>query len=127
MYYSAYVIDEASRARILTDFPPRFPEVIAHHITHQFPDDSLPPHQSSANIIGYAADHRLECLVVSVDGKTNRPNGGIYHITLSIDREQGAKPVHSNHVIQTGWITLDAPISIAVQPQLLGQSKKQRS
>ena len=124
MPYSAYVIDETSRARVLATFPPRFPEVIAHHITHQFPDDSMPPHQSSVKVIGYAASHRLECLVVSIDGKIERPSGGIYHITLSIDREQGAKPVHSNHVIRTGWTTLDEPIPIVVRPQLLGQSKK---
>ena len=93
-------------------------------MTHKFPDESAPPSCALVEVIGYASDHRLECLVVSLDGVTERPNGGIYHITLSIDREQGAKPVHSNHVIQDGWTPLDESLPITVQPQLLGHQKK---
>jgi hypothetical protein len=124
MPYSAYVIDEISRKRILDTFPPQFPEVIAHHVTHKFPDDSAPPHRDLIEVVGYASDHRLECLVISLDGFTERPNGGIYHITLSIDREQGAKPVHSNHIIKAGWTPLDESFHITAQPELLGHQKK---
>ena len=126
MPYSAYVIDEVSRKRILDVFSPKFPETIAHHVTYRFPDQEPPPVVELYEVVGYASNHRLECLIVSLDGLLERPEGGIYHITLSIDREQGAKPVQSNQVIQSGWTLLDESITITAQPQLLGQFKRSK-
>ena len=124
MPYSAYVIDEVSRKLILDVFLPQFPEVVAHHVTHRFPDQEPPPIVHNFEVVGYASNHRLECLIVRLDGLLDRPGGGVYHITLSIDREQGAKPVQSNQVIQVGWTPLDEPITITAQPKLLGHFKK---
>lgn len=126
MPYSAYVLDKESRELLLERFSPQFPEVIAHHITHQFPDDQPPPPRALLEVVGHASDERLECLVVELDGLSERPSGGIYHITLSLDREQGAKPVHSNEVLREGWTPLINPIQISAQPQLLGVFEKSR-
>lgn len=122
MAYSAYVISDESRARILERLPPSFPEVIAHHITYRFPDKEAPPQVMEVRVIGHAKNQDLgiECLVVSLDGVSLRPTGGIYHITLSLDRSLGAKPVHSNRILKSPWIELDTPFLINVEPLLIG-------
>ena len=120
MPYSAYVLSDQSRTLLLERYTPRFPEVIAHHITHQFPNQVAPPPISKVEVVGYASDDRIECLVVSIDGVIKRPSGGYYHITLSLDRAQKAKPVHSNHILKRGWETHEEPFVIEVTPELLG-------
>ena len=121
MPYSAYVISSESRALIIKRHPALFPEQIAHHITHQFPDQKRPPPVEEVKVVGYAKDisFGLECLVVSIDGNSERPSGGIYHITLSLDRSLGAKPVLSNRLLESGWERLESPYRIEVEPTLL--------
>ncbi|MBK4734939.1 hypothetical protein [Noviherbaspirillum pedocola] len=107
MAYSAYVIADASRMAILDSFPPKFGDVICHHVTERFGlsagDRQLPP-PAEILIVGYACDASLEALVVTVDGNMRRPDGGTYHITLSLERALGRKPVDANRVIATvGW------------------------
>ena len=121
MSYSAYVLSQESREMLLHRFKPMFSEVIAHHVTYVFPDDQPPPPIDKALIIGHSVNHRVECVVVEIDGVYERPRGGVYHITLSLDRAQGAKPKHSNQLIkQQGWSTVEAPISIKMTPKLIG-------
>ena len=77
--YLAFVLDEASRNRLLEKFKPKFEKVICHHITVQF---KLTPEiyqkyeselsQANLAVVGYACDDSLECLVVSVNGNTKR-------------------------------------------------------
>lgn len=119
MSYSAYILTETSRDFLLQRFKPMFPEVIAHHITFCFPDKGPPPEVSVVEVIGYANDDRIECLIAQLDGETERPSGGTYHITLSLDRAQGAKPVHSNGLIKKGWQTLEKPLKIEVTAELV--------
>jgi hypothetical protein len=122
MTYSAYLLTEASRAEVLSTFPPRFSEVIAHHVTVRFPSTDLPPPLTSARVVGVSRDERIECLVVEIDGNKARPDGGTFHLTLSLDRAAGAKPVHSNEVIQRcGWEPV-SPLELRVEPRLLGGS-----
>lgn len=102
--YTAYVLDKRNRAELLAQFEPRYPDVIAHHITYEFgvPESKpLPEQPQSLKIVGRVDDGKgVEALVVEVDGDTQRPDGKTFHITWSIDRSQGRKPVHSNDVIQ---------------------------
>lgn len=120
MPYSAYLLTEESRAQVLAAFPPRFSEVVAHHVTVRFPDDSPPPPASSARVVGVARGEVIECLVVEIDGSSARPGGGTYHITLSLDREAGAKPVHSNDLLaRQGWEPTP-PLAVEVVARLLG-------
>lgn len=102
--YTGYEITEKSKAEILSKFKTKYPDVICHHITEAFgvsEDAEAPAQPESIQVVGYAFDDdkRVECLLVEVDGTTRRPSGGQYHITLSIDREFGAKPVQSNHIL----------------------------
>ena len=120
MSYSAYVLSQESREALLNTFKPTFAEAIAHHVTYAFPDDSPPPPIDEALIIGHSVNHRIECVVVRIDGVCDRPRGGIYHITLSLDRAQGAKPKHSNQLLKRqNWSPVEPPISIELTPKLI--------
>ena len=116
MGYSCYKLSDASRRSLLAHFPPRYPLVKADHVTVRFGvnrDYSLPP-AADIEVIGYADDGRgIEALVVSVNGETQRPDGSVYHVTLSYDpekkapasfdasrRERPYAAVHSNGLIR---------------------------
>lgn len=116
--YSAYVLDKKSRRELLTQFPPKFSEVRAHHITVKFgldKNDKI-PHPAKVEVVGYASDDSLEALVVSVNGRTNRSDGGIYHITWSF--QPGRKASQSNGVVSNGYESI-GPIAIDTRPEIL--------
>lgn len=115
--YQCWLVDGASRARILEDFPPMFERVICHHVTYRYgvlSTDPLPP-AANIEIIGYAKNDSIEALVVSVDGSEKRPDGKIYHITLSLDPEK-AKPVDSNRLLEQGWTGFTKGIPVSTKP-----------
>lgn len=119
--YSAFVLDNTSRNKLEKLFPPKFPEFIGHHITHQFgvkKDSEAPESPKSVEVIGYSSEDGLEALIVSINGSHIRPDGKVYHITWSLDRSKGKKPVHSNELIKNGWEKV-GPISIKVLPKIL--------
>ena len=122
MGYIAFVPNEASRRMVLQNFPPKFPDVICHHVTLEF---GVPPERLEAvrdrfdgglfEVKGIVSDEeKLEALIVYVNCVHTRPDGGIYHMTHSLDRSKGAKPVHSNELVKqtsnwkmlNGWINL---------------------
>ena len=101
MAYSAYVLTPQSRDLLLQHFPPQFDKIVAHHCTYAFPDKITPPTIQSILVIGYASNDQIECLVVTIDGSFQRPSGGIYHITWSLDSEKNAKPKSRRKQINT--------------------------
>jgi len=104
--YTAYVLDNKSRRELSKHFPPKYPETVGHHVTVKFgvSKDAPIPRPAQLKVVGYADDGEgLEALVVSVDGKVNRPDGSLYHVTWSLDRSKGRKPVHSNQLVQAGY------------------------
>lgn len=116
-----YVLTEQSRNELLRIFPPSFPDVICHHITHKFNSSDvhdLPPAPSSVQVVGYAISDNVECLVVSINGKNKRPDGKLYHITHSIDRAVGATPKMSNDVLIGGFMKLES-INIMASPEIV--------
>jgi hypothetical protein len=121
MAHSAYLLTPEARAAVLERFPPRFGDVICHHVTERFgvpASKKFMPAPAKIVVVGYACDVSLEALVVSVNGRTARPDGLVYHITLSLDRSKGRKPVDSNGVIAAaGWSEV-APLAIDAAPQL---------
>ena len=103
---------------LLERFPPEYENVIADHVTLRVgatPDTPL-PRKPAAQVIGRADDgDSLECLVVKLDGTTDRPDGSTYHITWSLG--PGRKARESNDVLRVrGWDYIDAPIEIDLQP-----------
>ena len=133
-YYAAYMIDEASRERLLDIFKPKYPDVIAHHITHKYgaaPED-VPPQPRHVRVVGYHDSGAIQVLVVDVDGRKNQatPDGAdkkFYHITLALDRAKGVSPSKSNAVLkkiaaeqgEAAVYNLAEPVEITVAPKLL--------
>ena len=105
------------RELLLQRFPPNYENVIADHVTLRVgatPATPL-PRKPDARIVGRADDGKsLECLVVQLDGTTDRPDGSTYHITWSLG--PGRKARESNDVLRDqGWATID-PIPVELEP-----------
>jgi len=106
------------REMLLRRFPPKYENAVADHVTLRVgatPESPLPP-KPQAEVVGRADDGRsLECLVVQLDGTTDRPDGSTYHITWSLGA--GRKARESNDVLRDqGWEALIEPIEIELQP-----------
>jgi hypothetical protein len=107
------------RDRLLARFPPKYENVIADHVTLRVgatPETPLPRKPRESSVIGHADDGvSLECMVVEMDGTTDRPDGSTYHITWSLGA--GRKARESNDVLRDqGWKPIDAPVEIALEP-----------
>jgi hypothetical protein len=107
------------RDSLLQRFPPRYANVVADHVTLRVGATTatpLPRDPETARIVGRADDgDSLECLVVELDGTTDRPDGSTYHITWSLGRDRKAR--ESNDVLRDqGWEYLPAPIDIRLEP-----------
>jgi hypothetical protein len=109
---------DGERERLLERFPPKYERAVADHVTLQSgaSDDTPLPREVTAEIVGRADDgESLECLVVALDGTTDRPDGSTYHITWSLGPGRRAK--ESNDVLrERGWEHLDRPIPIDIEP-----------
>ena len=106
------------RRMLLSQFEPKYENVIADHVTLRTgatPDTPL-PRKPDARIVGRADDGKsLECLVVELDGTTDRPDGSTDHITWSLG--PGRKARESNDVLRAqGWEHVPAPIDIELEP-----------
>jgi hypothetical protein len=125
--YLAYEIEKTSREKLLVQFPPKYPDVICHHVTLQFPasaDSQLPDWPGKCEVIGYAdSGDGLEVLVVEIDGNAIRPDGQLFHVTHSLDRSKGKKPFHSNELIRSTFILLPAPEAFLAAPSLISEIK----
>jgi hypothetical protein len=106
------------RERLLERFEPRYEQCIADHVTlNASASEGTPlPRKFDSEVVGHADDgESLECLVVSVGGTTDRPDGSTYHITWSLGPDR--KPKESNDVLREhGWKALDRPIPIELEP-----------
>ena len=106
------------REPLLERFPPKYDNVVADHVTLRVgatPQTPL-PRRPDARIVGRADDGQsLECLVVELDGTTDRPDGSTYHITWSLG--PGRKARESNEVLrEKGWQPVGKPIPIELEP-----------
>ena len=103
------------RERLLQRFPPKYGQVIADHVTLRVGAAALPP-RADAQIVGRADDgDSLECLVVEVDGTTDRPDGSTYHITWSLGPAR--KPIESNALLRdAGWEPIGTPVPVELEP-----------
>ena len=97
------------RERLLQRFPPKYENVVADHVTLRVGATPNAPASASLKrrIVGRADDGKsLECLVVELDGTTDRPDGSTYHITWSLG--PGRKARESNDVLREyGWEPID--------------------
>jgi len=104
------------RERLLERFEPKYENVIADHVTLRVGARSFPAKPEAARIVGRADDgESVECLVVEVDGTTDRPDGSTYHITWSLG--PGRRAIESNDVLRDeGWRPVSTPIDIELEP-----------
>jgi hypothetical protein len=112
---TGWKLSRDERAQLLLRFPPKYENVIADHVTLRTGGTELPP-RPQAQIVGRADDcDSLECLVVELDGTTDRPDGSTYHITWSLGSAR--KAIQSNDVLRDrGWEPIGDPIPIALEP-----------
>lgn len=113
MGYIAFQLTDKTKKEILNKFKPNFNNVKCHHITYKFgvPPTYNLPSQNEGYIVGYKKGDGVEALVVEINGKIIRPDGKIYHITLSHDNEH--KPVHSNNLLSDNkYLKFDSKIKI---------------
>ena len=115
---TGWTLREGQRAALLERFPPRYAMTIADHVTLRTgasPQTPL-PRTPDAAIVGRADDgHSLECLVVALDGTTDRPDGSTYHITWSLGPGRAAR--ESNDLLRDkGWDAIPAPIPVTLDP-----------
>ena len=115
-----WLLDPADRETLIARFPPRYPDVVAHHVTLKFGDHTAhPPTETEGQVVGEADDGAgVQALVVAIGGTTDRPDGSTYHITWSLGPGRAAK--ESNDVIRDrGWTALAQPVPIRLQPRTL--------
>ena len=115
---TGWKLSSDERLALLDRFPPRYENVIAHHVTLRVgatPETPL-PRKAEARIVGRADDgDSLECLVVELDGSTDRPDGSTYHITWSLGPARRARDSHAV-LRDRGWEHTDAPIPVELEP-----------
>jgi hypothetical protein len=115
---TGWKLPREDREMLLQHFPPKYENLIADHVTLRVgatPHTPL-PRKPAAQVVGRADDGTsLECLVVQLDGTTDRPDGSTYHITWSLG--PGRKARESNDLLrEKGWEPLPAPIDIELEP-----------
>ena len=115
---TGWKLPETERELLLRCFPPKYENVVADHVTLRTgaTADTPLPRKAEARVVGRADDgKRLECLVVELDGTTDRPDGSTYHITWSLG--PGRKARESNDVLRDlGWHPIEAPIPVELEP-----------
>lgn len=126
--YNGWMIPDSVREQLLIDFPPAYSNIKASHVTHEVEVPALIP-DAEIVIIGHVDDGEgVEALVVTVDGSVRRPDGKIYHITLSVAdgreskesndvlekfpyREVPARPIVSRGFLSKGSIYITTPLT----------------
>ena len=68
--YTSFVLNEESRELLLMTFDTKYPDINAHHITHQFGVDEgvLPSQPKNVTVIGLHSGDNIQVLSVEVDG-----------------------------------------------------------
>ena len=115
-------LDRSQREELLARFRPRHAKAIADHVTLKanVPSSTPLPDPVRARIVGHADDGSgVEAMVVEIDGTTDRPGGGTYHITWSLAEGRQAK--ESNDVIAArGWRRFDEAVAVKLEPASFG-------
>jgi len=102
--YWAILLDEKSKAQLLSKFPPIHTKIFTEHCTIAFRPDrdvdeflmEMIGRTVDLRVVGYAEDQSGQAVVVESDIK--RMDDSVAHITISC--ADGIKPVYSNKLIR---------------------------
>jgi hypothetical protein len=115
---TGWKLDREQRKELLQQFPPKFRNVVADHVTRQAkaPKNAPLPAETHGEIVGRADDGKgVEAMIVSIGGTTDRPDGSTYHITWSL--EDGRRAKESNDILrEQEWEMFDLPMPVKLQP-----------
>ncbi|WP_310467962.1 hypothetical protein [Sphingomonas sp.] len=115
---TGWKVPRDERDALLARFKPRYGQVVADHVTLRVGATAKTPlpREVAARIVGRGDDGKgVECMVVEIDGTTDRPDGSTYHITWSLG--PGRKAVESNDVLRDlGWTHLDSAVAVTLEP-----------
>ena len=106
--YTAIFLSDDSAAALKKLYPPRHPNVHAHHVTLIFkpsPENLvlLEPYlekEVKCEVVGEAFDQRGQAAKVTVPEHLHL-NGQVHHVTISC--AEGVTPVYSNELLKRGW------------------------
>ena len=111
-------LDRRQRAALLEQIEPAYENVVADHVTlaANVAADAPLPDAAAAEAVGHIDDGRgVEALVVAIDGMTDRPGGGTYHLTWLLG--PGRRARESNDALAAApWQPLREPIPLELQP-----------
>jgi hypothetical protein len=112
--YSAVVIDEASRKLLLNKIAPIHKEVIAHHMTINLgplkgSNVLLIGQEVELRVVTTASDDKVQAVGVKILNSKLGCANTVPHITLSVNRQTGGKPMLSNKL--TNWTKI-APFTV---------------
>jgi hypothetical protein len=111
-------LDPDQRKELLQQFPPRYSNVVADHVTLRTKASvhAPLPGETGGEIVGRGDDGKgVEALVVAIGGTTDRPDGSTYHITWSL--AAGRKARESNDVLAGGrWQAIDLAMPVRLLP-----------
>lgn len=115
--YVGWEIPERDRANLKNIFNPSYSRFFGHHCTLQFGvlETVDLPVEIDGYVVGEVDRDGVQALVLMIGGDINRPGGGLYHITWSLDNNH--KPVDSNAAIDTGWHIIDHPVHVNLVPK----------
>lgn len=119
IFYSGWLISEESRETLLFYFGQTHSVLVAHHITeiYNVPENYRKPTATTAKVVGFAEDERIQALVVEINGSIIRPDGKIYHITWS--KIPGVRDVESNMLLELGYDKVAVAIDISIIPEIM--------
>ena len=111
-------LDREQRKELLQQFPPKYPDIDADHVTLQVRSSRHAPlpDERHGEIVGRVDDGKgVEAMVVSIGGTVDRPDGSIYHITWSLG--PGREANESNDVLAARpWQPIELPMPIRLDP-----------
>ena len=110
-------LDRGERSALLKQYPPRYADPIADHVTLRVNAEHKPlPPDVRAAIVGRTDDGAgVEAMAVTIDGTSDRPDGSTFHITWSLG--PGRKARESNDVLkERGWDEFDHPVPNTLTP-----------
>jgi len=99
-------LDFDTRHGILGMFPPIHRNVYAHHVTAAYRDVNVRIHGlKTAIVTGQVVNDRVQVLLLRVDGDDYRPDGKLWHLTLStaegVPPKEGGDVTFGESVMET--------------------------